>query len=90
MLRLCTYIAGPHARAARRTLAVVAKLKRAGCRILSARYLPSPAVQVDAPPPPAQIPLDIGYIEPPRGARPQPCEHVATLRNVRITWFATR
>jgi hypothetical protein len=86
MLRLINYIAGPHARSARTTLGVLADLERSGCRVITARLLPSPAVHIDAPP----AGLAHAYAEAPAGAAPLPLEHVATLRGVRITWFATR
>jgi hypothetical protein len=72
-------------RTARRTLSVLAELERRGCRITAARLLPCPAVRVDRAP----AGIDTwGYREPPRGTIRVPTEHVATLRGVRITWFA--
>lgn len=70
----------------RATLGVIADLERAGCRITAARVLPMAAVHIDRPP----AGLDTwGHIQPPPRAVPGPVEHVAHLRGVRITWFAT-
>jgi len=72
-------------RLAKETLAVVADLRRRGCRVQGARVLPSPAIRVDRP--------QRGVIETyafrprPRGTVPIPVECVAMINGVRVTWL---
>jgi hypothetical protein len=67
------------------TLDVVAELVRSGCRVLGARVIPQPAVRVDRCP----DGIDTwGHLQPPPGTVRYPTEHVATVRGVRVTWFA--
>lgn len=68
------------------TLSVVCELRRRGCRVLGASALPQAAVRVDRAP----RGIDAhGYFEPPPGTIALPAEHVAIVRGVRVTWFAT-
>jgi len=70
----------------RKTLGVIADLEHAGCRVIDAHILPSPAVHIT--PPPVGVIGTYAYRALPRGAWAAPVECSAIIRGVRVTWLA--
>lgn len=70
----------------RKTFGVIADLELAGCRVLDAHILPSPAVHITQPP--AGVIGTYAYRPLPRGAWAAPVECTAIIRGVRVTWLA--
>lgn len=70
-------------RTARQTLDLLAELRRGGCRVLSARLLPSAAVRVDRAP--AGLASAVTISTPLSGCRCQ-AQHVVQVGGIRITW----
>jgi len=69
-----------------KTLGVIADLEHAGCTVLDAHILPSPAVRIT--PPPVGVIGTYGYRPLPRGTWAAPVECTAMVRGVRVTWMA--
>jgi len=68
------------------TLAVLGDLERKGCRVLSARILPSPAVRIS--PPPAGAIGSYAFRPLPRGTWAAPVECHALVDGVKVTWMS--
>lgn len=69
-----------------RTLAVLGNLERKGCHVLSAHFLPRPAVRITPPPDGA---IETFAFHPlPRGTWAAPVECSAIVQGVRVSWLA--